>query len=189
MKIKLFALSGVLMASVLSGCALAPQVISLDQTPNAKVSAITSGRTALIRVTDTREDGRLGYRGGWSNEDSPLIAEPNLAGILTPRLHETFSQLGFGGASQELPVKFELKVDKFKYQCNEGLWVSHCELEIKFIAELGNGFSKAFALNQNRSVVAAPRAKYNEEWINGALDELWGHMFSNEELLQAISKN
>lgn len=175
-------------ASIISGCALAPQVISLTEQQSSHFSAITSSRTALIRVNDTRADKHLGYRGGWDSKQSPLIAEPGLEQQLTKRLQTTFAELGFGGSSEQVPVKFELLVKTFDYQCNEGIWVSNCQLKMDFVAKLGSGYSKAFGLNQHRSVVSSPRAEYNQEWINQALDEVWQHIFSNQALLDALAK-
>jgi uncharacterized lipoprotein len=86
-------------------------------------------------------------------------------------------------------VKVDLAIDEFTYQCNEGAWVSQCELMIELnltITNEGQIFSQPFKIKQQRSVAAAPRVGYNEEWINGALDKLWLHMMTQVRVTDAL---
>lgn len=173
-----------------TGCALSPQLINLQTESPLQVTADSLGRTALVRVRDLRDDtASLGNRGGSDPEQALLLSKPNLKDALTAKMQGTLQQLGFGGASPLDPVKVDLAVEEFHYQCNEGSWVNQCDLTIHFnltVINDGNTFAQPFTIKQQRSVATAPRAGYNEEWVNGALDKLWSHMMTQPQVTQAL---
>ena len=179
--------------SSLSGCALAPQIINLETESPLAASSYTLGRTALVRVRDLREEpDRLGYRGGSSPEQAPLLTKPTLQVALTEKMQTSLMQLGFGGSSPIEPVKVDLAVNEFVYQCNDGNWVSQCDLKVQLsltVINEGTTFSQPFTIKQSRSVATAPRAGYNEEWVNGALDKLWSHMMTQDNVQKALGIN
>lgn len=176
--------------SGITGCALSPQLITLQTESPLAVSTDSLGRTALVRVRDLRDDtDRLGSRGGSKPEQALLLSKPNLKDALTAKMQDTLQQMGFGGASPLEPVKVDLAVEDFNYQCNEGSWVSQCDLSIQFkltVMKDGNTFAQPFKIKQQRSVATAPRVGYNEEWVNGALDKLWSHMMTQPKVIQAL---
>ena len=182
-------LAAVLAPVILSGCALSPQIITLDSAVPANISG-HGDRTALVRVRDVREDTRyLGYRGGPDPKASPLVPEPDLSQVLTKKTRKTMEQLGFGGNNGAEPLKVEVVVDQFKYGCNDGWWVSACSLDMAFtlnIADGGNTYTKSYSLDKERSVVTAPRTGFNKQWIDETLNQLWLHMFSDDETRQAL---
>ena len=184
-----------------TGCSLSPQIINLDSSspsleankPSSGITGIVSKkpeRSALVRVRDLREQtDRLGYRGGSNPKQAPLFTEPTLQVALTQKMQESLTQLGFGGEGMADPVKVDVAVNTLNYNCNEGSWVNQCELVIAFTLTILNKestFSQPFSLNQRRSVVAAPRVGYNEEWINEAINELWSHMMSHPNVKEAL---
>lgn len=173
-----------------SGCALSPQLINLQTESSLDGAAASLGRTALVRVRDLRENtDRLGTRGGARPEQALLLSKPNLKDALTAKMQNTLQQLGFGGVSPLQPVKVDLAVETFNYQCNEGNWVNQCDLLIKVnltIINEGATFSQPFNIKQQRSVVTAPRAGFNEEWVNSALNELWSHMMTRPQVISAL---
>lgn len=176
--------------AITSGCALSPQLITLQTESPLEVTTTSLGRTALVRVRDLRDDtDRLGSRGGSQPEQALLLSKPNLKDALTVKMQSTLEQLGFGGASPQDPVKVDLAVEEFNYQCNEGSWVNQCDLSIGFNLTVINGdntFAQPFTIKQQRSVATAPRVGYNEEWVNGALDKLWSHMMTQPKVTQAL---
>lgn len=184
-----FTLLCTLMA-VSSGCALSPQIIAIE-THNPLVERNESlGRSALVRVRDLRADTEsLGNRGGSKPEQAPLLAKPKLQQALTQKMQNSLQDFGFGGSSPFEPLKLDLAVKTFLYQCNSGAWVSQCDLTIDVelnIENEGQSFSQPFKIKQQRSVATAPRAGYNAEWINQALDKLWSHMLSQPQVVQAL---
>lgn len=176
--------------SGMTGCALSPQIISLQTESPLEYTTENLDRTALVRVRDLREDtDSLGSRGGSKPEQAPLLSKPNLKDALTVKMQGTLQQLGFGGASSVDPVKVDLAVEEFNYQCNEGSWVNQCDLTIQLnltVIKDGNTFAQPFTIKQQRSVATAPRAGYNEEWVNGALDKLWSHMMTQPQVTEAL---
>jgi uncharacterized lipoprotein len=173
-----------------SGCALSPQIINLQTISPLATSSTQLGRSALVRVRDLREDTeRLGSRGGSQPDNAPLLAKPSLQQALQTKMQNSLQQLGFGGSSPFAPLKVDLAIEKFDYQCNEGLWVSQCELSILLKLSIDNDSvetSQPFTLKENRSVVTSPRVEYNEEWINQSIDKLWLHMMSQPQVAEAL---
>lgn len=189
-----FLTTGIVAAlSGMSGCTLAPQIISLDAASPLMEASNQVDRTALVRVRDLRkETDRLGYRGGSDSQNSPLLTEPALQVALTQKMQASLMQLGFGGTSPMEPIKVDLAVEEFLYQCNEGSWVNQCDLSIGFnltVLNEGITFSQPFTIKQQRSVATAPRVGYNEEWINEALDKLWSHMMTQPNVQLALGIN
>ena len=180
------------MAVLLAGCSLAPQTIQL----NEQVTLERSGqaeRGALIRVIDERETEAnvLGTRGGSTPEKSPLYLNKELADVLSARLQNSLSQFGFGASegSSLSPVKVELMVKDFYYECNKNLVSNDCSMEMRFLVTVMDGpktFKKPYGINEQRSVAASPIAQYNQDWLNEMLDKVWIYMFNDHELLKAM---
>ncbi len=174
-----------------SGCALSPQIIAIDTHNPLTERNGSLGRSALVRVRDLRDDKEsLGHRGGSNPAQALLLAKPKLKLALTEKMQNSLQDLGFGGTSPFEPLKLDLAVKTFLYQCNEGAWVSQCNLNIEVeltIENEGQVFSQPFKIKQKRSVATAPRVGYNEEWINKALDKLWLHMMTQPQVEQALA--
>lgn len=175
----------------LSGCVLAPQTIQLNESFDIEASEANSGRGALIRVVDKRSGvdmdvkESIGNRGGRLAENSPLFAQDELSVVLTRRLQNGMTQLGFGTSSSLDPIKLELVVNRFHYGCNDGILVTACDVSMNFDITVIDGdttFTKPYGLTESRRVAAAPVKEYNEEWVNSVLDRLWKFIFDDEEL-------
>jgi uncharacterized lipoprotein len=173
-----------------TGCALSPQMINLETSSPLESSETKLGRSALVRVRDLRADTeQLGFRGGYQPDAAPLLAKPSLQQALQTKMQNSLQQLGFGGNSPFEPLKVDLAIEEFDYQCNEGVWVSECQLAMTLKLSIDNDSiesSQPFTLKEQRSVVTAPRAGYNEEWINKSIDKLWQHMMSQAQVLEAL---
>jgi uncharacterized lipoprotein len=191
-RITLPLLAGTLATSILlsSGCALSPQMINLQTSSPLDTSSTQLGRSALVRVRDLREDTeQLGSRGGTQPDQAPLLAKPSLQQALQTKMQNSLQQLGFGGSSPFEPLKVDLAIEQFDYQCNEGFWVSQCQLAMTLTLSIDNdsfATSQPFTLKEERSVVTSPRAGYNEEWINESIDKLWSHMMSQPQVTKAL---
>jgi len=185
-------LAGTLAVSFLltTGCALSPQIISLQTSSPLEASATQLGRSALVRVRDLRENTeQLGSRGGSQPDNAPLLAKPSLQQALQAKMQNSLQQLGFGGSSPFEPLKVDLAIEQFNYQCNEGFWVSQCELAMILKLSIDNDSeetSQPYTLKEQRSVVTSPRVGYNEEWINQSIDKLWFHMMSQPQVKEAL---
>jgi uncharacterized lipoprotein len=185
-------LASTLATSILlsSGCALSPQMINLQTSSPLDTSSTQLGRSALVRVRDLREDTeQLGSRGGTQPDQAPLLAKPSLQQALQTKMQNSLQQLGFGGSSPFEPLKVDLAIETFDYQCNDGLWVSQCQLAMALTLSIDNDSfetSQPFTLNEQRSVITSPRVGYNEEWINQSIDKLWLHMMSQPQVSKAL---
>ncbi|QQD21266.1 hypothetical protein GJQ54_05535 [Oceanospirillaceae bacterium ASx5O] len=175
---------------LLSGCVLAPQTISLAE--QADIQGMTSpGRDALVRVVDEREVGFdvLGHRGGRAPENSPLLADKPLAQALTARLQNSLAALGFGAANDPQPLRVQLTVEEFLYQCNEGIIVNECSISMRFQVTVMDGektFTKPYGINEMRSLATSPVKEYSQQWVNDALGRLWSYMFNDAELKRSL---
>lgn len=189
-KKSLLLLSALGISVLTTGCALSPQIVELDTSNHISVTETVSGRSALVRVRDEREvKDNIGNRGGSEPAKAPVIARPDLQKALTEKMQSSLQALGFGGVSPIAPVKVELIVNEFNYHCNEGNWVSQCQLDIELrlnIDNEGKEFSQPFKLNEKRSVAVAPQTEYNSLWINQSIDKLWQHIFTKPQVKSAL---
>jgi uncharacterized lipoprotein len=174
---------------LITGCALSPQIINLQTNSPLETNSTQVGRSALVRVRDLRyETEQLGSRGGSQPDRAPLLSKPNLQKALQEKMQNSLQQLGFGGSAVE-PLKVDLAIEQFDYQCNEGMWVNECELSMTMRLSIDNEtrkFSQPFTLNETRSVIAAPRSGYNQTWINQSIDKFWQHMMSQERVKESL---
>lgn len=184
-------LSSLLMLAAVSltGCALAPQTVSISE--QATVKGKTSAREALVRVVDERgvEKTQLGSRGGPAPERSPLLSDKPLDTVLTHKLQNSLAQLGFGAQGNEEPLKLQLTIEKLKYQCNTNAMFNECGVEIRFLMTVidgGRTFTKPYGINEVRSLAASPVQEYNQLWMNDVLNRVWQYMFSDMELRHAL---
>ncbi|MGK0476646.1 MAG: putative lipoprotein [Oleispira sp.] len=190
--IKLPLLASSLTATMLliTGCALSPQIINLHTNSPLETNSTQVGRSALVRVRDLRDETeQLGSRGGSQPDRAPLLSKPNLQKALQEKMQNSLQQLGFGGDSAVEPLKVDLAIEQFDYQCNEGMWVNECELSMTMRLSIDNEalkFSQPFTLNEGRSVIAAPRSGYNQTWINQSIDKFWQHMMNQEKVKESL---
>jgi uncharacterized lipoprotein len=190
--IKLPLLASSLTATMLliTGCALSPQIINLQTNSPLETNSTQVGRSALVRVRDLRDETeQLGSRGGSQPDRAPLLSKPNLQKALQEKMQNSLQQLGFGGDSAVEPLKVDLAIEQFDYQCNEGMWVNECELSMTMRLSIDNEalkFSQPFTLNEGRSVIAAPRSGYNQTWINQSIDKFWQHMMNQEKVKESL---
>jgi uncharacterized lipoprotein len=175
---------------LITGCALSPQIINLHTNSPLETNSTQVGRSALVRVRDLRDETeQLGSRGGSQPDRAPLLSKPNLQKALQEKMQNSLQQLGFGGDSSVEPLKVDLAIEQFDYQCNEGMWVNECELSMTMRLSIDNEalkFSQPFTLNEGRSVIAAPRSGYNQTWINQSIDKFWQHMMNQEKVKESL---
>lgn len=176
----------------LTGCVLAPQTIQLSETVGVQ-GRVSEARGAMVRVLDNREvdANRIGHRGGRSADKSPLLSDVPLAQALTQRLQNSLEQLGFGADEDnwQEPLKVQLDIQAFNYQCNENVIVNECTIEMRFLITVldeQSRFSKPYGTREMRQLAASPVAEYNEKWVNEVLDKLWQYMFTDAELKQVL---
>ncbi|MGK0249777.1 MAG: putative lipoprotein [Oleispira sp.] len=172
-----------------TGCALSPQIINLQTNSPLKTNSTQVGRSALVRVRDLRDETeQLGSRGGSQPESAPLLSKPNLKKALQEKMQNSLQQLGFGDSAVE-PLKVDLAIEQFDYQCNQGIWVNECKLSMSMRLSIDNvmlKFSQPFTLNETRSVIAAPRSGYNQTWINQSIDKFWQHMMNQQKVKDSL---
>jgi len=178
-------------ALTLSGCVLAPQTIELNETYELQRAQINPQRDALVRVLDQRQQQGdiLGTRGGRLPENSPLLAQQKLSTILTSRLQNSLAQLGFGGSSPLAPVKVQMDINQFEFNCNEGIVVNECGMKMTLQLTVINDqqkFTKPYSINESRGLAASPNADYNQKWVNEVLDKLWAHIFADQQLRDVL---
>jgi len=176
--------------SGVSGCALSPQKIDLNQNATAMSGQLSQPRNALIRVVDQRETGEmsLGHRGGPKPEEALLNASVSVRQALMIKLKQSLEAVGFGMGTPQDEVKVQLDIDRFQHRCNSPV-VTDCVLEIGLRMEISEGrntFSKGFSVKESRTVLVAPGEQLNEDWINEVMDRLWQHMFADPELRAAL---
>lgn len=177
-------------AALNTGCALSPQIIDLNTESSFAITETVAGRSALVRVRDERDvTDNIGHRGGSIPEEAIMLTRPTLKEALTEKMQASLTSLGFGGISPIAPVKVELVVNQFNYQCNKGNWVKECQLDIELALSIDNNgqvFGQPFRLNETRDVALAPQVGYNTLWINESLDKLWQHIFTKPQVQDAL---
>ncbi|WP_430462709.1 YajG family lipoprotein [Thalassolituus sp. LLYu03] len=181
----------VVLGSGLTGCVLAPQTIALNDNVALTPATPMVARDALVRVVDEREQAPdvIGHRGGRLPENSPLLSERPISDALSDRLQNSLKTLGFGSSSPVDPLKVQLAIQQFSFECNEGVIVNECSVRMAFALTILDGaktFTKPFKTFETRSLAASPVAEYNQTWVNEVLDKVWTHMFSDAEVLNAL---
>lgn len=182
----------IFIALILSGCASQAQVIKLTQQPSVSMQAIISDQPALVKVVDHRSlsSHTLGYRSNKPRKSSAVNIKQSLAKILTTRLQESLTQLGFGGDDHANALRLQLTIDEFRYQCKQSL-MSECTINMSFLIEVMDDYSsfkKPYSFSEKRTLVAPPVQEYNQQWINDALERFWRNIFNDKQLLRRLAR-
>lgn len=185
-----------LMLAGLQGCVLSPQTIQLNNSMTLEQRTLSEPQGALVRVLDQRgvDENVIGHRGGRLPENSPLLIQSGLKSILTRRLQDSLMKLGFGSSAEASadPIKVQLSVIEFAYQCNEGIVVNKCSISVNFNIQITRKtlvFNKPYNISEERNLVASPAKEYNQKWVNETLDRLWKYMFEDKELRSVLTKS
>lgn len=191
--VRLLALSTLLLP--LFGCSIAPQTLFLDDESGLAETQAGQGKSALARVLDKRQnkqDNELGIVGVQGGKEAPVLSAQPLTKVLTAKLTASLESLGFGSGAivpgQE-PLKVQLDIEAFDYRCQPGKALNKCYLEMGWRLTLirpESTFNKSFQLNESREVLLWPEYRYNQEWVNDAMNRLWQRTFSNSEVLEQL---
>lgn len=179
--------SCLLMVAVLvGGCALSPQIIEVDPAINVDKAA-TRPVKILLEVADMRSSAVIGQRGGIYKDTSHISTADNLTANLHRNLSRALFDLGYSVARQGEPADAELIVRitgiDYSIATEKLLNKAEVKVEIQVIARKNNReFTGGFRARRTQEYVKLPSIKQNEEIVNETFAIVLKNMLQDADL-------
>ena len=195
MRTRAFPILALVALSFLAACA-GPAAQSVTLAPQAKAPAgdVGRGRTLALRVDDGRADRMvLGYRDVDGRRTAPITSSGDLLALVGEASMRTLADMGFkpGPFREGAPLSMVITVREFEYKAwRTGMTkriAVRCVLEAR-VANGAGGWQGSFRVSQEQEVVRTPGVNENARFINNALSESLGMMFSSPEFVRSLER-
>lgn len=176
-------------AVVLGGCALSPQVVSLNPTlETAEHRTIGEGTRLGLSVVDARPSPVVGQRGGVYEKTAAIRTAGDVTPALRRELARALEAVGFSVVTGAARVDAALTVEiaDISYRARGGTFVRGVETSATLRAEARRGqrtFTGRYRGRQSKDVLTAPGEAENQALINAAVSNVLQRLVSDSELL------
>ncbi|SRR5690625_970447 len=179
------------MALFLPSCALSPQGIDIQPTPEVEYSAFGGNAPVAVQVRDERPEDHLGSRGGAYPDTSLLMVNNDLPkeiyDAVTKGLHQQgFNVLNPGNKARRLT----LYVDELRYTPAEGTVVNGVTVDVRLRAEVQEGsqliYRNRYHSETEHKMPFTPSTGKNQTLINQELTRTLERLLKDEKLLSAL---
>ncbi|WP_461538377.1 YajG family lipoprotein [Spongorhabdus nitratireducens] len=176
--------TGLLLALILTGCAMSPQSVFVAPRVMAPAGANLGGAVS-ITAYDERTSPVIGSRGGVYADSSQLRAGNNLALAVKGAADQALSVMGVD-ISRTDANPFQIYIDKLTYIVPEGSYVTEVTLEadirIRVRNSQGDWYDGRYGSDLQRRVLKAPSDEENERLINEVLGMVLQRMVDDQGL-------
>ncbi len=178
--------------SILSACALSPQVISLN--PEISVSEGNEqqfSKAINIMVNDTRDSSVLGSRGGIYSDTALLTTADNMTSNLKNILENAFSSLGYNVFGNSGSNILTVNIDELSYNADRQTAVTKVVTSASVGVSCQNPqqtMNNTYRITDTKDFITTPTARQNRDAINSTLTTAMNRMFDDETLLSCLNR-
>jgi len=182
-------LSALLGVLLLGGCALSPQVVSVQPTLDTAALARDGAATSLtLAVADVRTNAIVGYRGGVYDTATITLSEATTARMQTA-LVKALAARGFSVAAAGAPAGIDLRVElaELGYKVTQGQVTRTVEVTSTIRARSRSGavtHSGEYRDTRTQEFVKPPADDENEALINEVLSAALQRLVADAELFK-----
>ena len=148
-----------------SGCAWAPQKLTINAQPQFSKSAVGNGTTVAVQVVDTRPSKVIGYR-GLDSTLAEIHTEQDVAGIFQDTLIEGLKQKGFNaipyGGQSTLTLRAEIRL--IEYSTTTEMWKGSIQAKAivaSYSKKADRIHDRVYRAEKAQAVLEAPPARTN----------------------------
>ena len=174
-----------------SGCAWAPQRLTIKAEPQFSKSTVGNGTTVAVQVVDARPSKVIGYR-GLDSELAEIHTEQDVVSIFQNKLIEGLKQKGFNAIPYDgqstLILRAEIRL--IEYSTSTDMWKGSIQAKTVVAAyskKADRIHDRVYRAEREQAVLEAPRAQTNERLINSAISEVLQRLVEDQNLTEFLA--
>ena len=177
--------------ALLAGCAWVPQKVTIAPQLQNPTSQFGHGAKIVVAVRDIRPTQQIGYR-GLDSKGAEITTDQDLASIFQKKIIEGLTQQGFLAvpSSDEPARALKVEIRSLEYKTEMEFWKgtvrARAALHANSKAE-GAAYDQLYTAERQEPAVEAPRAKTNEQLINGAISDVLQKLLADPRLLKFLA--
>lgn len=184
--------SGLLLLSVLFGCAMTPQKVALSPTLTVLSSVEGANITVAVRVEDGRPNRTLGRLVGGSGGVVEVTAAQEVSAVVEKCLVDGLKKKGFSPVAFEegMNPRLTVEVRLLEYVAFKGFPAGRAIIKgaLNVVAVRGKStFESSYRIDREEKFVSMPTAEKTEKWINSVLGEVVSQSLSDSSLLKFLA--
>ena len=189
---KIFYILLFVIITILSGCALSPQVVVINPDIEVnKTGTISKAATIRLSVVDARGSVVIGQRGGIYKDTSDISTDERMAASLERNVGAALKALGYAvvsnneGASADLTVK----ITSLTYVAHTEDLLDKIEVKASIQAVCQKGskqFTGGYNATRKKDFVKVPSMEQNETIVNEAIGIALQAMLKDNDLMAFI---
>ncbi|MGE0385726.1 MAG: YajG family lipoprotein [Gammaproteobacteria bacterium] len=175
------------------GCALSPQMVALNPAVQSAPVFQGNGRTLALAVEDRRPQAAFGTRGGIYGTTSEISPGTDVSGAVRAALAGRLSGAGFAVQPPGAPGQVDMRVaiNAIDYAASGSPAVNAIDLGANMdltVSLDGNTYRGDARVSERRSVLTAPTAQDNEQFLNEIVGRAIDRLLANPDLATFLSK-
>lgn len=175
-----------------TGCAWAPQKLTIKAEPQFSNSAVGKGATVAVQVVDVRPSKIIGYR-GLDSELAEIHTEQDVAGIFQDKLIEGLKRKGFNAIPYkgESTLTLRAEIRQIEYSSSMNMWKGSFQAKAAVAAysrKADRIHDRVYRAEREQAVLEAPRAQTNERLINSAISEVLERIVEDQNLTEFLAR-
>lgn len=183
-------------ASLLAGCALSPQTVTLTPTLNLGKEVVAQGQVVSIQVVDERPNSTLGSRGGIYAKTSLIQSGNDVAEAVRIATEQGLIAQGYRvdnavGNSNTAAVALKMAITELSYVVPQGPVATGVDMTValRVTAERADGTHTAnYRSAVNRKFPVTPTLSQNEIWISEVLSQTLTRFFADPQMRAFLVK-
>lgn len=183
-------------ATLLAGCALSPQTVTLTPTLNLGKEVVAQGQVVSIQVVDERPNSTLGSRGGIYAKTSLIQSGNDVAEAVRAATEQGLIAQGYKvdnavGNSNTAAVVLKMAITELSYVVPQGPVATGVDMTValRVTAERADGTHTAsYRSAVNRKFPVTPTQSQNEIWISEVLSQTLSRFFADPQMRAFLLK-
>lgn len=183
-------------ATLLAGCALSPQTVTLTPTLNLGKEVVAQGQVVSIQVVDERPNSTLGSRGGIYAKTSLIQSGNDVAEAVRVATEQGLVAQGYKvdnavGNSNTATVVLKMAITELSYVVPQGPVATGVDMTValRVTAERADGTHTAsYRSAVNRKFPVTPTQSQNEIWISEVLSQTLTRFFADPQMRAFLLK-
>lgn len=176
----------------LSGCALSPQMITVQPSPEVTAANVGNNQSVTVSTVDQREQQAFGTRGGVYGNTSLIRPANDLAAVITDAVRKGLQAQGFNAFNPNDDGRpLEVRIATLSYVPEEGSVVNRVEVNtvIEALARnpQGDEYKGVYRAGNTYEQPLTPSAARNEMMINEVLDRALKQLLADPKLLSFMA--
>lgn len=181
----------VVVAWLLTGCALSPQTVTLQPVLAIDESNVGQGRTVALDAVDHRADKALGTRGGIYRDSATISTVDDVAAALRRSMADALGAQGFRVLEAGAPADFGMTVglEGLSYRAYGDPVVRTVEIAAKVsnvITRADQRYAASAGVTDTRNVLRAPAPEDNEAYLDDTLAKALEKLLNDPRYLEFV---